>query len=127
MTSTEVLTAIAPEVAARVDADTWLVLAAGQLYSVAWGANYTLGVCYLAAHMATLAPLDVDEAAAGAVVAGPITSKGAGDLSESYGSATSGVSGITTGDAALMLTKYGREFIRLRNTRAARTATVIRS
>ncbi len=113
------LLAIAPEVSARADSAVWLEIAAAQLTAAAFGAMYATACCYLAAHLATLSPLTAAASSATAGTAGAITAKGARDLSESYGSTASGVSGLTAGDAALMQTKYGREFIRIRNTRAA--------
>lgn len=127
MASTDdILLAIAPEVAARADADLFLELAANSLTASTWGAVYAHAVCLLAAHMATLSPTDATASGDGAGVAGPVTSKRAGDVAESYGSSASGVTGMSLADAALGRTKYGLEFLRLRTSRAARTPTVIR-
>lgn len=125
-TTLQLLTAIAPQVAARADYAVFLEIAATQMYATAWGDVYAIAACYLAAHLATLSPSTAAAAEASASVAGPLTQESAGDLSRSYGSATSGVSGIAVSDASLMSTAYGREFIRLRNTRSASAPRVIR-
>ncbi len=123
-TTSEVLTTIAPEVAARADADTWLSLAVMQLTASKWGNVYQLAVCYLAAHMATLSPLDEDEAADAAVLAGPMTGRSTGQRSESYGTATSSGS-RTAEEADLSTTAYGRRFLALRATRSAAAGGVV--
>ena len=126
MASTDdILAAIAPEVATHASKDIFLELAALSLTASEWGAVYAHAVCLLAAHMATLAPESADDSADGAGVAGPVTAKSAGDVSESYGNATAGVAGVTISSAALARTKYGLEFLRLRGSRAARTPRVI--
>lgn len=116
-TSLEILTTLAPEVGARADASTWLELAAMQLTPSVWGTVYQMAVCYLAAHMATLAPLDADEAADGAASAGAVTSRSTGELSESYGAAVS-TGSRTAEEADLSTTTYGRRYLALRATRA---------
>ena len=119
MTALEALAILAPEVAARADASDLLALAALQMTPSTWGSVYTLALCHLAAHMATLAPTTAAASSASAAVAGPVTAKSTQDRSESYGSATAGVAGMTLGDAALARTRYGLEYLRLRNTRSA--------
>ena len=123
-TTSEVLTMIAPEVAARADADTWLSLAVTQLTASVWGNVYQMAVCYLAAHMATLAPLDVDDAADAAGLAGPVTGRATGQRSESYGTSTSSGS-RTAEEADLSTTVYGRRYLALRATRSGAAARVV--
>ena len=82
--TTDALEKIAPEVAARADVDFWITLAASQLDAVSFGSMYMYAVCYLAAHLATLSPLDADAAADAAGAAGPVTARSTGELSESY-------------------------------------------
>jgi hypothetical protein len=118
-TTSEILTMIAPEVAARADADVWISLAVLQMAPSVWGTVYQMAVCYLAAHMATLAPLDVDDAADAAGVAGPVTARSTGELSESYGATTAVSTGSRTAEEAdLSTTVYGRRYLALRATRA---------
>lgn len=128
------LAGFAPEIAARTDeiGDTdapsfFLSLAAARLTSSTWGNVYQQAVVLLAAHMATLAPATAAASLASATVAGPVTAKSTQDRSESYGSATAGVSGMTLGDAALARTKYGLEFLQLRSTRYVRSPLFVTS
>ena len=118
-TTSEILTMIAPEVAARADADTWISLAGLQMSATVWGNAYQMGVCYLAAHMATLSPLDEDDAADVARDAGPVTARSTGELSESYGASTAIATGSRTAEEAdLSTTVYGRRYLALRATRS---------
>lgn len=120
--STDMFDAIAPELADSDRRDTFLELAAARLTSGRWGSMYVQAVCYLAAHMLTLSPA-ADDGSGASRAAGPVTSKGAGDLSIAYGSVSPGT--ISMSDAALLTTPYGREFLAIRNTRSQATAGII--
>ena len=127
LTTTEMLTLLAPEVAARADADSWLEIAATEISAAAWGSSlYMRAVCLLAAHMATLSPITAAASAATATDAGAVTARSAGKTSESYGAATAGVSALSTEDAMLATTKYGREYLRIRATRYQSGPRVVR-
>lgn len=93
--------------------------------SAKWGAVYNDAIANLAAHLLTIYdPNGPFAAGAGSVGAGPVTSIRTGDWAVSYaGPATMG-SGAT-GDAVLMMTPYGQEYVRLRNSRAAGKARVV--
>lgn len=126
MSSTsDALAKIAPEIAARADVDFWLTLAAAQLDAVSFGVMYLYAVCYLAAHMATLAPLDEDDAADAAGAAGPVTARSTGELSESYAAVSTSSVVTTLEEADLSSTVYGRRFLAIRGTRSAGKARVV--
>lgn len=121
-TSTDMFDAIAPELAASSRRDTFLELATTRLTAARWGSMYVQAVCYLAAHMLTLSP-PTDDGSDASRAAGPVTSKGAGDLSIGYGSVLPAT--ISMADASLLTTPYGREFLAIRNTRAQATGGLI--
>lgn len=122
MTSTEALAALAPLVASDSRAATFLEMAATRLTASAWGNVYVQAVALLAAHMLEMAPSSSGGGAAGAA-SGPVASKSAGDQSIAYGSLAGAPT--STADEALKQTTYGREFIALRDTRAAARAGVL--
>lgn len=124
-TSTTLLARIAPQFAADTAGMELFLEMAALVHDVdAWGAAYPLGMAYYAAHMMTLSPLTAAAAAAAAGVAGPVTSRTAGGTSESYANAD-GMSSRTIDEAALSTTAYGRMYLALRSTRAARLPTLI--
>lgn len=105
-------------------------VARSQLKAAAWGARYNLGVAYLAAHLtweAVQADAAAADASAGATAGASVTSRGAGDLSESYGDLASGSStgAISAEDALYMGSNWGRAFVRLRRGLAAGRARVV--
>lgn len=120
-TATEYLESVAPEFTGDARIDAFLEIAALQMDSGKWGNVYTLAVAYLAAHLLTES---ADDGGASATLAGALTAKHAGDLSESYATPSGGT--VTRDDALLSTTKYGRAFCRLRNSRAARAPRTIR-
>lgn len=93
------------EFASTADARVQLFLddAALTVDATAWGARYDLGLCYLAAHLLTIA------ARGGAGAAGALTQVKVGDLSRNYAQ-TTGISG------PYATTSYGVEFLRLQKT-----------
>lgn len=117
-TTTELLEAIAPEFSGDSRIETFLEMAAAQLHATAWGSRYAYGVVYLAAHLRTLAP---DDDGAGAEDAGAVTSRTTGKLTE----ARSGLTPRNAEEAALLRTRYGAEFLRLRRGLAGGAARVI--
>lgn len=90
---------IAPEFCDKTpqDLERFLSYAALSVDAVKWGSLTDLATLYLAAHLLSISK-NGDH--------GPVTSETVGDLSQSYAS----------GDATdnLMMTGYGREFLRLR-------------
>lgn len=121
-TQTEMLQAFAPEFVGDTRIALALSLAAQQMAtSAVWGNVYDQAVAYLAAHLLTSwGPLAGSGSGGGAGgVAGPVTSESAGDVSRSYGSVGSGVSGgLSVSDAMLAATRYGQQYIALRRGRA---------
>ena len=133
MTAAQVLALIAPEVSALANADDWLTLATESVPVIPWGTLRAKGIAYLAAHLAWTSDPTLRGAAnsAASVTAGAsgVTSRGTGDWSEGYGAggaaAVAGHSTASLGDKALATTPYGVEFVRLRNSLAARAPFVI--
>jgi len=112
---------IAPEYANEDDATiaVFIDLAAQRLGGpLVWGAVYTQAVAYLAAHLLAVSRAGVDGSGG---TSAEVTSKRTGDLAVGYAS-----SGIGGDDAALAATRFGKEFLALRSTRAVGRASVIR-
>lgn len=110
--------------------DTFVEVARGQVKASKWGARYNLGVAYLAAHLtweAIQADAAADDAGAGATAGASVTSRGAGDLSESYGdlASSSSTGALSAEDALYMGSTWGRAFVRLRRGLAAGRARVV--
>lgn len=121
-TSLETLEAIAPHlVADETRASTFLTMAANRLSSDAFGDFYVEACAWLAAHLMTVAALD-DGAEASSL--GGVSERKAGDLSIKF-AASSSSSSIPEGDQSLVSTRYGREFIALRNSCPDSVANVI--
>lgn len=116
MTVVEIMEAIAPELAADSRRDVFITLAASRLTASKFGNLYAQAVAYLAAHLMACAPPTTAEATTGAVVA-----ESTGGMSVTYAAPTA-----PTGTATdYTSTKYGVEFLNIRNTRAARSARAI--
>lgn len=124
LTAAQVLALVAPEVNALASADDWLALAEESVPAGPWGTVRSKGIAYLAAHLAWQTDPTLRGAAnlaSDVFSTGGVTARSAGDLSESYGGGgVSLPSSSSLGDAALATTKYGLEFVRLRNSLAAR-------
>jgi len=123
-TSLQVLARVAPTLYADADVQDWLDLADGQLSTdtTNWGNVRLQAVAYLAAHLWTLANREIASLAAGSSggPVGALTSRRAGDLAESYGSALSSPSGsVDACDMEYPTTTYGLHFLALRNSRPA--------
>lgn len=119
----EKLRKIAPEFAAKDD-DTlafYLDLAQERLDARAWGKPFSTAVCLLTAHLATTLLAESEGAAAGTGAAGQVTQVTVGRWSMQFGKGLSGAeSGLDpAADGSLVQTRYGREFLALRKTRAA--------
>ena len=123
-TALEILAAIDAEVAAHASVTVWMDLATLQVPAVIWLERTYYARALLCAHMGRLAIAIEDAGAAAALGAGPITSRSAGDLSESYGSAAS-ISGLSSGDALLTGTVHGQQFLALRAGLAASAPFVL--
>lgn len=132
MTTTEVLAIVAPEVAALGNVSSWVALATESVPAAPWGTVQAKGIAYLAAHLAWTHDVTLRGAANTAdsvtTTASGVTSKSAGDLSESYGgtgaAAMASHPTASLDDKALLTTKYGVEFVRLRNSLVRRTPFV---
>ncbi len=112
----DVFRIIAPELVAIADVDVEAVLtvAARRHTPVAWGVVFADAMAEYAAHMLTLSP--PGGASTLPSVAGPVTSRKAGGLAESYGAPST--SAATSGEAWLLRTSHGQAYIHLRDTRA---------
>ena len=100
----------------------FLEQAALRLCASAFGILFEQATIYLAAHLLLISP-EGGSGTAGA--GGSVTSKKTGDEAISFGSIVSLVSGASMGDADLMNTSYGRQFISIRDSRAAAAPTFI--
>lgn len=95
-----------------------LELATERLPYVVWLAMWEKAIALLALHTIAASPSSASDASGGSTgVAGPVTGRSAGGLSESYG-AVSGATATTLADADLMRTTYGQQFLSLRATRS---------
>jgi hypothetical protein len=99
---------IAPELTDTSQIEAFLALAAARMSAPVWGAVYGQGVAYLTAHLITL----TSQGAGGAT--GPVSSRRALQLAESYAVAATGGA-----DDGLRRTSYGVTFLTLRNSLAA--------
>lgn len=93
--------------------------ALNRLPAAQWGGVWDQAVALLALHMIASSPSAASDATGGSTgVAGPVTGRSAGGLSESYG-AVGGASAATLADAELMRTTYGQQYLSLRASRVA--------
>lgn len=100
----------------------FLEQAALRLCASAFGVLFQQATIYLAAHLLLISP----EGGTGTGGAGgPVTSKKTGDEAISFGSIVSLATGASLGDADLMKTSYGAQFVSIRNSRAAAAPTFI--
>ena len=121
--SVALLDVLAPELAGETTArkETFLAIAAQVHTASELGAPTETMLTWYAAHLMPLSPGDGSGFGGGGPgAAGPITSKKAGELSIGFGSASAGIAGGTVlGDASLMLTTYGLNYLAVRSSRAA--------
>ena len=89
--------------------ESWIALAVVRLDVVRWGSLHVQGVAYLAAHMYAVGPGAA--AAGGAGLGGSVAERRARNWALRF-QAASGAS--SSGDASLKETKYGLEFLQLR-------------
>ena len=123
--SVALLDELAPELAGETTArkETFLAIAAQAHTASQWGAVFTTAMTWFAAHLMTFSPGDGSGfGGGGSGGGGPISSKKAGPLSISFGSVASVTAGgVTSGDAGLLSTVYGQNYLMLRGSRAAVT------
>lgn len=120
-----IVTEIAPQFTDDARIAIFLARAERRHTQAAWGAVYADAMAALAAHMLTRFPASAAASSAAGEVTGGVTARSAGDLSESYGDATAGVD-VGLSDADLRTTRYGLDYLALRASRSATTATAIR-
>lgn len=116
MTDLELMdTVIAPEFASVSETikTTFLDFAAQEMNVLVWGVNYQQGKVNLAAHKMKTNPNYGGGASSGGEGAGPVKRRKAGDLEIEYAVSSSGGS-MSSEDAALMESAYGKEYFRLR-------------
>ena len=103
---------IAPSLAADPRAEDFLAMAESEHTAARWGTVYAEAMALYTAHMLTVFPVE----ALGSTVdaAGPVASRSAGDVSETY--AAPMIAGSPR-DADLRRTIYGLKYIRLRDSR----------
>jgi hypothetical protein len=118
-TSVALLEQIAPQYVGDARAEAYLELAATVHTASVWGSAFSFAMALYAAHMLTQ---DDRAAESGAASAGPVTSKTAGDLSESYGHSAAGQ---IAADAELAETIYGRRYLQIRKSRSVTAPTAI--
>lgn len=128
MSSLTTFRALCPALA-NVDDDTvttFLGASSAQLNTSAFGNVWSYAVIYHAAHELVMAGYQEDGSAslAGPSVAGGVTQRRAGDVSESYGGPSS-LATVTQGDAYFHATAYGRKFLQLRDSRPAAIAALV--
>lgn len=122
------------------DRISWVLAEAARFHAAdnsTWGFAYQDAMCYFALHfLVILDQILAQNTAAGggtgggASMLGPVKSRGARDLSESY--ATPDLAALTNAlggqvqDAQLAQTPYGQRYLFIRNTRAATKPLIIR-
>jgi hypothetical protein len=104
---TSILAIVAPALVSDERAADVLALCEQQHTAARWGDVYALAMAYLAAHILTVCPSSAVSAG------GEVTSRSAGDLSETYATPAA-----ATTEGALRGSAYGRAFLQLRGTRA---------
>jgi len=113
------LAVIAPTLAARSDALTWLGMSFAEHRADEWGQVYVYAMAYHCAHCMTMFMRAEQQAALGNYTApvGPLTSVTAGKLSEGYGSTSHRVGEVSVSDQEYTATSYGLRYLSLRNSR----------
>jgi len=132
--SSDKLRILVPEFASIIDfpdevVDTFLEVAASLHDAGAWGIPFGTAMIYFASHLLSkVYPDGVGSSGGSGAGGGAVTSKKAGDLAVSFGSASAGVMGGTyVGDVSLMETTYGRLYLHIRGGRADRGPTLVRA
>lgn len=132
----DLLIALYPQYTGDGRVDTYLEVAALQHTAIPWGAVYTLAMAHYAAHGLMIADLDADAVSeggnAGAAngLASGVRSRTAGAESITYAtpSASDAASlGLAAGDDELLKTSAGRAYLRLRKSRPAGSAQLVRA
>ncbi len=126
-TTLQLFRALAPDLCEEENGrvEIFLAAAARRLNPPAFGILFPDAAVYLAAHLLLRSPAG---GSGGINVGGggAVTSKKAGDLAIAFGSAASAVSNVALSDVDLLETHYGRQFLSIRDTRAAGAPTFIR-
>lgn len=109
MTALEMFRIVAPEFASVSDGDVsdLITVATSQMNANLFGDLYTIAAVYLAAHAKSVA-----DRTSG--VAGPLTSRRAGEVQESYGAS------VKSGASAYESTAYGQQFLQIRRSLVGR-------
>lgn len=125
MTTLELFRQLAPDIPVSVVSDArveiYLELVGQRLSAEEFGVLFEQAVIYYAAHLLQLAPDGGSGGiGGGGLSGGAITSKKTGDEAIGFGSAATSVSvPVTLGDADLLQTHYGRQYLAIRDSRAA--------
>lgn len=117
------LEAVAPEFVGDERVAVFVAIAERHNSPTAWGDAHVDAVAFYAAHLLTRSKATAAASAAAADTAGPVTSRSAGAVSESYGALAGGAANAA--DAELLTTRYGAAYLRLRASRAARLPRVV--
>lgn len=109
MSTVALVQSLAPEFDSLTDEliETFIGYAALMMNGTNWNGLYSLGNAYLTAHLLKIRELSEDGDTLGG---GPIASERVGDLSRSFGSI-----GGTARDRGYQSTRYGIEYLNLRN------------
>lgn len=102
-----------------------LELAASRHDPGSFGAVYVAAMIYWAAHRVQRTPGSGAPGAGTAVEVGAISAQSDGDLSRTYATAPAGGTGSNPTDDDLRTTRYGLEYLDLRNSRAAAGPTFV--
>ncbi len=124
--TTDLLFILAPEFTSDTRAAVVLGLSEQAHTSSKWGTVYAQAMAYHAAHTLTmlgpLVPVGTPPGGGTGVTSGPVTSRRAGDLAETYGDAATNVSRARPGSvdtADYAQTPYGRRYLALRSSLAS--------
>ncbi len=125
-TTRDLLRILCPDVAGETDdrIDTFLTVAAVRLDAPCFGALFEQATIYLAAHLLLRNPAGgTGGAAVGGLGGGPVSSRKTGDEAISFGSPAAATGSVALGDADLLETHYGKQFLAIRDTRACAAPT----
>ena len=116
-TIAETVVLVAPQFSGDSRLDTYVEFAVLVHTASCWGNAYVYAMANWIAHKLTKADQEAAAAAGGGVAAtGPVTSRGAGDLS--IGHAALSASELSATDQDYLTTSYGVDYLQLRSTRS---------
>lgn len=123
--SLDLYRSLVPEHSAVLDAtiETWLGVAVRRHTAAAWGAAYGDAMVAWAAHRIQRTPGSGAPGTGSSTEVGAIASQRDGDLSRSY--ATPASTAMTPSDAELQTTRYGQDYLAMRDSRAASGPTFV--